>query len=289
MIAVDWGTTAFRAVLLDAAGAPRDRVEGPWGILTVPEGGFPAALRERIGPWLAAGQRRVWMCGMVGSRQGWIEAPYLPVPASVAQLARAAMGVPFDGAEIRLVPGMMVPGQRPDVMRGEETKVAGLLGTLPAAATLCLPGTHSKWVRIADGRILHFESHMTGEVFGALRGHTILARTMPAAPHDPDAFARGVRRAREPGGLLHHVFGARALGLTGQLPDASAASYLSGLLIGHEIAAALADAAPPVHLAGGATLVPLYAAALVALDVPHVVHDVDAATEGLRAMAQSWT
>jgi len=294
MIGVDWGTTAFRAYRLDGRGRIADRREAPErGILSVPAGGFPAALAEQIGPWLAAGERLVVMCGMVGSRQGWIEAPYLPCPAAPAELAARVVPVPFEGARVALVPGLSARDASgvPDVMRGEETKLLGAMAELGgdgAGATLCLPGTHSKWARIEGGRIAGFATQMTGETFAALSRHTILARGIAPGPTVADAFARGVRRSGEPGGLLHHLFGARALGLAGELAETETASYLSGLLIGHEIRAALADGDPgPVHLLGSERLGALYADAFRILGVAHREHDPDTVARGLAQIGRS--
>jgi 2-dehydro-3-deoxygalactonokinase len=287
MIGVDWGTSSLRAYRLASDGTVREKRELERGVMTVPPGGFPAALREAVGDWIAAGEDRVLLCGMVGSRQGWVEAPYLACPAGAAEIAGATIRVPFDDARVRLVPGLTARDATgvPEVMRGEETKIVGLLGAIGDVpeATLCLPGTHCKWVRIREGRVTGFATHMTGEAFAALSAHTILVRTLDAeAPPHPGAFDRGAARARQAGGLLHHLFGVRSLALMGELPAQQGASYLSGLLIGHEVAAALeAGVAPPVHLAGAEPLVALYVRALGACGIPHRIHDPDAAARGL--------
>ena len=295
MIGVDWGTTSLRAYRMGPGGAVADRLDRPGGILTVPEGGFPAALREAIGPWLAAGERRVLLCGMVGSRQGWVEAPYLRCPAGPEEIAAATVPIPFEGAEIRLVPGLTTEDADgiPDVMRGEETKLVALADALGAAPALaCMPGTHSKWARLEGGRVAHFTTHMTGETFGALSQHTILARTSTEGPDRPEAFARGVLRARQAGGLLHHLFGVRALHLMGRLEQAETRSFLSGLLIGHEIRAALEETqAAQVELVGAAGLAALYAEALRLSGVGMRMHDPDLVAAGLHHIGRSlgWT
>lgn len=269
MIGIDWGTSSFRAFRLARDGTIRDRRSGPRGILTVPDGRFADRLREEIGPWLAAGERHVLLCGMVGSRQGWVEAPYLPCPAGPAELARALLAVPFDWAEVKLVPGLVCQDAAgvPEVMRGEETQLAGALAAMGPDGIACLPGTHSKWARVVGGRITGFTTHMTGEAFAALRGHTILGRLMrDGAAHGPVAFAAGLARAAETGGLLHHLFGVRTRTLTGGLAETDAASYLSGLLIGHEVRAALAEVPPGtvVQVIGAPELTALYAEAIAA-------------------------
>jgi 2-dehydro-3-deoxygalactonokinase len=300
MIGVDWGTTSLRAYRLDAAGRVLDARESAQGILSLPEReGFSAVLDAAIRPWLDADEELVLLCGMIGSRQGWQEAPYLPCPAGPAEIAAATVPLPFPGARrCFLVPGLSTRGPEgvPDVMRGEETKLIGLLAELgdsAAAATLCLPGTHSKWARLEGGRIAGFRTRMTGETRAVLLGHSILGRLSAPAPGreaSDDAFRRGVRRSREPGGFLHHLFGTRALGLMGDLAPEDTDHYLSGLLIGHEVRAAVEDdgaAAGTVHLAGSATLCRLYTLAFDECGVRHRQHDPDIAARGLALLGRT--
>jgi 2-dehydro-3-deoxygalactonokinase len=292
MIGIDWGTTSFRAYRLAPGGAILGRRESEGGILTVPAGGFPAALAAAIGPWLAEGEALVLLCGMVGSRQGWQEAPYLPCPAGPAGIAAALTPLPFAGARCLLVPGLSTRDAAgvPDVMRGEETKLIGLLAELGEAPALaCLPGTHAKWARLGGGQVQGFSTHMTGEVRAVLLEHSILGRLATPGPLDEAAFLRGVRRARDGGGLLHHLFGTRGLGLMGELSAEATGSYLSGLLIGHEIAAATAGAPPagPIELAGSATLTRAYALAFGACGLAYREHDPDLVVRGLALIAET--
>lgn len=289
LILVDWGTSSFRAFRADATTVSDHRESGR-GILQVQAGEFSAALREEIGPWLADGETRVLMSGMIGSRQGWVEAPYLDCPAGAGDLARGLASVPFEGADVKVVPGVRGadPAGVPEVMRGEETQIVGTLEQTGINATACLPGSHSKWVTISEGRITAFQTHMTGEAFAALRGHTILGRTMVDAPNVPAAFRRGVARAQEAGGLLHHLFGVRTLGLHSQLPETEAASYLSGLLIGHELRSA--GPSGTVHLIGAPGLCALYALALEQFGAKGEIARPEAAASGLLRIAEhaSW-
>ena len=293
MIGIDWGTTSLRAYRLDESGAVLEQRESAQGILSVPEGGFPAVLDAEIRPWLDAGEELVLLCGMVGSRQGWKEAPYLTCPAGPAEIAAAMVPLPLPGAaRCLLVPGLTARGPEgvPDVMRGEETKLIGLLAELgDGAATLCLPGTHSKWARLEGGRIAGFATRMTGETRAVLLAHSILGR-LSAPAHGPadEAFRRGLRRSRDRGGLLHHLFGTRALGLMGELAPEETDDYLSGLLIGHEVRAAVEDGAPgTVHLAGSATLCRLYALAFAEYGFGHRQHDPDIAARGLALLGRT--
>ena len=288
MIGIDWGTSSFRAYRFDPAGKIVARVEAARGIMTVAAGAFPTVLREQVGGWLDDGERRILMCGMVGSRQGWQEAAYLPCPASAHDIAATLSRVAFDGAEVLLVPGLTDrdAGGVPDVMRGEETQLIGTMSATASDSLACLPGSHSKWARIESGRIEGFTTFLSGEAFAAIRGHTILGRMMPDAPHDPAAFARGVDRSGQGGHLLHKLFGVRALGLFGELSEAESASYLSGLLIGTEVRAAMTGPAT-VHLIGAAALCALYASAIVACGGTAEVASEDAAALGLVSIGRS--
>jgi len=305
MIGIDWGTTSFRAFRVARDGAIRDRRISPRGIMNVPDARFGDTLREEIGPWLAAGEEHVLLSGMIGSRQGWVEAPYLPCPAGLSDLATALIDIPFDWAKVKLVPGLSCtdPAGVPEVMRGEETQALGIPSLVRSGGLACLPGTHSKWVTVAGGRITGFTTHMTGEAFGALRGHTILGRMMRDGPSGGAPFAAGLRRSADPGGLLHHLFGVRSRALTGELAETDAPAYLSGLLIGHEIRSALGHAAiaeaagepsgnappPVVQVIGEPDLTELYAAAITACGGFAERHDGQAAALGLALIADRTT
>lgn len=291
MIGVDWGTTSLRAYRMDEAGLVLDRHASGNGILNVTNGDFAGTLRAAIAAWLALGERRVLLSGMIGSRQGWIEAPYLPCPAGAAEIGAALVRVPFEGAEVLLVPGLTDadPSGTPEVMRGEETQIIGVLGAT-ASATACLPGSHSKWAQVTDRRVAWFRTYFSGEAFAAMRSATILGRMMTDGPTDLAAFDRGLARAGDPGHLLHHLFGVRTLGLFHRLREDESGSYLSGLLIGHEVRAALSSGAT-VHLIGAAPLCALYARAITRLGATPVIEDSDAAARGLHSIGISapWT
>ena len=284
MIGVDWGTTSFRAFRITQDGSIRDRRTALRGILNIQNSKFADSLREEIGPWLAAGENHVLLSGMIGSRQGWKEAPYLPCPAGAPEIAAALVEIEFDWAEVKLVPGLSTTDEADvaEVMRGEETQVLGVLTAMGGSGLACLPGTHSKWTRVEGNRIVAFTTHMTGEAFGALRGHTILGRMMREGPSDGAPFDAGVRRAGDPGGLLHHIFGARAEVLAGRLAETDAAAYLSGILIGHEVHAALnGRQGEVVHVIGSPELTTLYSRAISAHGCFAERHDGEAAARGL--------
>lgn len=289
MIGVDWGTSNFRAFRMTSGGVIRDRRSGQRGIMNVPDNRFADTLREEIGPWLAAGENHVLLSGMIGSRQGWKEAPYLSCPAGAPEIGAALVEIEFDWAQVKLVPGLSATDEAgvAEVMRGEETQVLGVLEAMGGSALACLPGTHSKWATVESGRIVGFATHMTGEAFGALRGHTILGRMMREGPSDGAPFDEGVRRAADTGGLLHHIFGARAQVLAGRLAETDAAAYLSGILIGHEVRSALAERqGEVVHVIGTPDLTALYARAISAHGGFPERHDGEAAARGLALIGE---
>lgn len=285
MIGIDWGTSSLRIFRLAEDGAVLSRRSAPRGILSVADNAFSTVIYDLAGDWLRDGEQRVLLSGMIGSRQGWRESQALPCPAGIDDLARALTPVPIDGARAFIVPGLTADdGQgTPEIMRGEETQIAGVLPTIGANGLVCLPGTHSKWVRIEHGRIAGFTTHMTGEAFAALAEHTILGRLMRNNGEDEDAFDRGVTRSADSGGLLHHLFGTRTLVLAGRLAETAAKSYLSGLLIGHEIRAAafVGPSDRPVRLVGETVLCRLYARALGVCGILAIVETGDAAVLGL--------
>lgn len=260
LIALDWGTSSLRAYRLDADGRTLDIRHLPWGIMRLPQplqdgaataalSGFELAFEQACGDWLRAEPSLpVIACGMVGSAQGWKEAAYLDVPVDLERIGTLLTVVQRKGTPVHIVPGLIQRHGLPNVMRGEETQVFGVLFDRADGGAdsvlIGLPGTHSKWVNARRGRVTHFDTFMTGEVYAALRGHTILGRTMAdAASADMAAFERGLKVAGAPAGragVLSTIFSTRALGLTGELAPESQADYLSGLLIGHEVAS-LAD------------------------------------------------
>lgn len=239
-IAVDWGTTSFRAYKVDGNGAVRDERKSTDGILAVGEGVFEAALEKHLEGWDTA--LPIVAAGMITSRQGWVEVPYVDCPAGPAELARAIITKTLSsGRKLHFITGLHLRSASlgHDVMRSEETQVFG--GLASGAAHFVTPGTHSKWIDVEDGRIVHFQTYVTGESFALFRNHSILGRLMAGDAEDEAAFARGVEKAfADPAGLLHSLFSVRSLGLYDELKPEALSSYLSGLLIGAEVAHAAA-------------------------------------------------
>ncbi|MCW8306864.1 2-dehydro-3-deoxygalactonokinase [Acidiphilium sp. PA] len=293
MIGVDWGTTSLRAWRLDQEGSVLDRRASPQGIMTITDRQFEPVLRDIVGDWLADGERHILLCGMIGSRQGWHEVAYLSCPAGIDEIAARLTPVAFAGAAVRIVPGLATIDENgiADIMRGEETQILGAAASDGATRRICLPGTHSKWAAVSAGRIERFSTYMTGEMFAALAQHTILARTTVAGPIDPAAFTAGVARAADTGGLLHHAFGVRTQVLRQGMTEAAAYAYLSGLMIGHELNAALDSVATPVAVVGASALAALYVTAIASRGGVAIAVDEAAGATGLARLGAraTWT
>lgn len=290
LIGLDWGSTSLRAFLIGPGGVLLDQRGTDQGSSAMDGQGarYAAALADIAGDWMAvrtgAAPLPLVACGMVGSLHGWAQAPYFDCPTELGALAHAGVRLAVGkGAMLTIVPGLRCrpSGQPYDVMRGEETQIAGVLAMQPALAersTVVLPGTHSKWARIEQGRVMDFATHMTGELFAVLRAHSVLGRLMPteATPGDAAAFDLGVAAARDGAalGLAHQLFAVRTLGLTDELASAALPDYLSGLLIGAEVQAGLTwraaagDANAPLALTGEPALCARYAHALAILGAP---------------------
>lgn len=286
MIAVDWGTSSLRVFRLDPEGRVIDSRHSDNGVLAV-GGGFEQVLRQHLDGWDDA---LVVMSGMVGSRQGWQEVPYVACPAGIEQLAAGMTQLQSHGLQARdiwIAPGLSLrrADGSYDVMRGEETQICGLLDSLPAGAHFaCLAGTHSKHVRIDACAITDFSTFMTGEMFELLRVHSILGKLMSPGPHHEVVFRRGVDLAARKQDLLAHLFSVRTQGLLGDVNPAWLESYLSGILIGHELNA-VADDVGSVQLVASASLLPLYRAALSRRGLRTVSHSEALSARGLHALA----
>lgn len=238
-ITADWGTTNRRAYRLNAEGACVGEFEDDKGILSVPKGGFEAAVAEVRA---RLGDLPLLLAGMVGSNRGWREAPYVPCPAGFEELATKLVWL--EEGRTAIVPGVSFIGpDEADVMRGEEVQLLGAhaAGLVPADALVCHPGTHNKWARLRNGRIERFRTVMTGEMFNLLRKHSILADLLKGTAEPGHAFAEGVRCGLSNSSLTSELFRIRARVLLGQADPRDAPSFGSGLLIGTDLRAGLRE------------------------------------------------
>ena len=248
-------------------------------------------LATRVGEWLSEGRLPILMSGMIGSRQGWVEAPYVATPAGIGDLAAALARVPFEAADVHIVAGLTTKRNGVhDVIRGEETQVFGALVRLGIdSGRFLLPGTHSKWVAVDGGRVTAFATYMTGEIFAAARDHTILGRLMQDGTPTGDAFLRGVgdgARPGNPGALLNRLFAVRTAGLFGEIAGPDLADYLSGLLIGAEVADQRTNDMRLVHIIASDALAERYRAAAAASGIHAEVVASDCIADGYVAIAR---
>lgn len=234
-ILVDWGTTNLRVYLVDNSGKVLETRQRQQGIRNVCDGNFADAIIGFLKDWDSTCP--VLMSGMIGSAQGWHEVPYVNCPSSIEDIALGLTPI-SDNPRFSIVPGVLhqTPDGMIDVMRGEEVQIFGALGlSKQKDAVLCLPGTHSKWAYVKDGILENFSTSMTGEIYSILKTHSILGALMTEGSDDEAAFNKGLERSGAEGGLLHHLFSTRTEGLFDQIQPEGLPSYMSGILIGHEL------------------------------------------------------
>lgn len=296
-IAINWGSSNFRAYLMDHAGRVRDAWAETAGIASLDRSGMQAQIERAGQRWPDA--EALYACGMIGSNIGWDDAGYAQCPIGLDGLAKQLHSTTIAGRIMQIVPGLSCrrsSDDAPDIMRGEETELFGLLcaGQLPTHGVVALPGTHGKWVRIENGKVAEFMTAMSGEIFDRMTAQGLLASIVGAAALPGAAFEQGVRTsASRTLGLGTLLFGARARVIRGELARDDAASYLRGLLIGAEIADALAlyphGRALGITLVGSNVVCEMYAAALALLGIASATVDAAHATSqgfaSLHAMA----
>lgn len=268
-IAVDWGTSNLRAWAMGPDGKVLAEAQSDEGMGKLSREGFEPALLRLVAPWLAD-RPPVVACGMVGSRQGWCEAPYRSVPCTPLDRAAQVTAPTTDPRlSVTIAPGLKQM-QPADVMRGEETQIAGALRLMPGYdGVLCLPGTHSKWAHVSAGEIVSFQTFMTGELFALLSEASVLRHGMQGGGWDDAAFDGAVSDAlSRPERIGARLFSLRAEGLIAGLGADAARARLSGLLIGTELAAAKPYwLGQRVTLVGAEKLSAAYARALLAQGV----------------------
>ena len=282
-IGVDWGTSNFRAALIAPDGEILDELAEPRGIVSFKRGEFASYLISTCSRFTKAGGQFYLLSGMIGSKDGLVEVPYCPCPASAGHLALMVGWAVKD--RVAIVPG--IRSEFFDVMRGEETQVFGAAAVLGLQhALMVLPGTHSKWVSLEDGAINGFNTFMTGEMYNLLSQHSILAKSLPApglpaAPLNKDVFLEGIDHATQSESLLNTAFSVRVKSLFNQLTPTQASSYLSGLVIGEELVSMQLDPGGEVIVVGTQALTERYCLALEHLGIPTRTLGTQAAWAGL--------
>jgi len=286
-IAIDWGTTHLRGWAMSGSGTVLAEASSAKGMGSLTPEGFEPALLELAGDWID-GPTTVIACGMVGARQGWVEAAYTPVPA--APLGAGLTRAPVAQADLTVwIIGGMSQTAPPDVMRGEETQIAGFLALNPGwDGVLCLPGTHTKWVEVSAGEVVSFRTAMTGDLFAAISEHTVLKHSAQGGDWSEAAFDTAVAETlSRPEQLAMRLFGIRAAGLVGAPDAGSARASLSGLLIGAELAASKPYwLGQQIAVIGDGALSALYVRALAAQGAPATMADAARAT--LAGLTAAW-
>ncbi len=283
-VAVDWGTSSFRLWLTGAGGKVLGERRSDEGMTAAARTGFAAVLQSHLDALGVPADLPVVICGMAGARQGWVEAGYIDTPAHLSDILKGAVVVSGQARDIRILPGIAQrDAAAPDVMRGEETQLLGALGlNAPGEALVCMPGTHSKWVRVRGGTVERFATFMTGELFSAVARDTILSHAVAGAEEavDGDAFRAAVAAAfAAPALAANLLFRVRSRQLLFGGNAQAARETISGTLIGVELAAGLAEReqGAPVTLLASGRLQRLYQMALECLSIPLNVMDAEEA------------
>jgi 2-dehydro-3-deoxygalactonokinase len=287
-IAVDWGTTSFRAALIAPDGEILEELAQPRGILSFKQGEFANYLISTCAGLTKAGGRSFLLSGMIGSKDGMAEVPYCSCPATPMDIARNVKWAVKD--RVAIAPG--VRSEMDDVMRGEEIQVLGAAAVLGIRdAFMVLPGTHSKWVNLEGGAIMGFNTFMTGEFYALLAQHSILSKSFAqqSTPFEPQAFLQGIDVASQGMSLLNTAFSVRVKSLFKQLAPEHAASYLSGLVIGEELATMQVEPGAEIVVVGSQQLTERYSLALTHLGARVRTLGNQAAWAGLYQVYQALT
>jgi 2-dehydro-3-deoxygalactonokinase len=287
-IAVDWGTSSFRAALIAPDGEILDELAEPRGITSFKQGEFAPYLIATCARMTKAGGQSFVLSGMVGSKDGMAEVPYCACPATVMDVARNVRWAVKD--RVAIAPGVRF--ENDDVMRGEEIQIFGAAAVLQLRdATMVLPGTHSKWVNLESGAILGFNTFMTGEIYALLAQHSILAKSFSQQStfFEPQAFLKGIDYASEGVSLLNTAFSVRVKSLFKELAPEHVASYLSGIVIGEELAAMQVQPGVELIVVGSQQLTERYQLALEHLGAQVRTLGSQAAWAGLYQVYQALT
>lgn len=232
-IGVDWGSTSFRAYRFDEHYQLIDTIESKTGIKHIADSSYEATLFSLVSQWIQPNMS-ILLSGMITSRNGWIETPYLPIPATLDNLVKHSVQHMLRGTQLYFLPGLSQTTPRSDVIRGEELQLFGATLSINNALVV-LPGTHSKWAQIINKQVVSFQTIVTGELFDVLLNNTLVGQLANDENLHIEAFERGVHRGFESNAIISELFQCRADVLLEQLSQNQVHSYLSGLLIGNEI------------------------------------------------------
>lgn len=292
IIGIDWGTTSFRAYHIDQNSKILKTVESDAGILSCKDEKFENVLRKQLEPFgKIVHSLPIFASGMITSRQGWFETDYVECPAGIQELIDGIRILETEHfGNIHFMPGVKQLQPEPDIMRGEETQLIGL--DLIGNHTCLLPGTHSKWVQMKNDAIKTFTTYMTGDLFSALLQKSVLQAT-PEGKWSDNSFQTGVQhgflQSKQGNSLLSLLFQVRVTDILNQKPELDTRSFLSGLLIGCEIAAGssmLSQESSPLMVAGSDHLSRLYLLALATCGTEGIKGPDTASARGLFRIAK---
>jgi len=291
--AIDWGSTNLRIRLLDRQGNVINTFTSSEGLINLPDRDFNGTLEGRLAELGADAELPVVICGMAGSRQGWLEVPYLQIPAGLGEIPKASLKVEKASRPVHILPGLSQIAPSADVMRGEETQLLGLTLEREIDGIVCMPGTHSKWVLMKAGGIERFSTFMTGEVYALLVKHSLLRFSVDEATDalwERPAFSEAVQEVMEhPERFGAALFGIRADGLLKDVGQADATARLSGLCVGMELAGAgdYLKESGTVEVVASGVHAELYRKAFELLGFPHNITDAsEASRKGLYSAAR---
>lgn len=296
-ISIDWGSSNFRAYRVNALGDTVEHIDMPKGIARIEHGDIPRILDEVASNWPEEAQT-IYCCGMISSTIGWQELPYLSCPISTEELVRSLSVLKIGDHLVNTSPGLRCISTfgKPDVMKGEEIQYLGFQRSRKQTdnknAMVCMPGTHSKWMSVEDGRATHFSTAMTGDIFAALSASGLLKPHLGDPVAFTDAFIEGVEYARSGGALARLLFSVRSRVVSGELNNGDASAYASGILIGNEISDALSAYqeyrdGTAITLIGAKQMCELYRDALALFDQTSTILDAsDACINGFKYVSE---
>lgn len=293
-IGIDWGSTSFRAYLINHAGEIIDQIRSADGVKAVADNRFEATLLSKVEHWLTP-DSMLLLSGMITSRNGWLETPYLPCPFALTGLLDHSVNRQIYSNRLNIkIEALFLPGactnDPADVIRGEELQLYGVARG-PKEKNInqlvVLPGTHSKWALVNGGVLENFHTVATGELFDVLINQTLIGGLASSTSPDYEAFSHGIRTGYASTAIISQLFTARSGVLLNKLDASQVYSYLSGLLIGNEIKESLQmiSANAPILIIGSESLATSYASAFDCLQIPAEIESREAAALGFQKLS----
>ena len=242
-----WGTSHLSLYLVNpSTGVVKAKSQGP-GISMLGGRSPEEALFEIVDKWIEEQTvSEIYLSGMVGSTLGWVDVPYMECPLDMSDISPHVVRFIARDIPIVIIPGLACQNLlgHNDVIRGEETELLGWFSTASTqqlkSSLICIPGTHTKWIKIENGKIDSFLTSVVGEMYQIISANGVLAK-----PHfgktvqSSNAFMLALDNiSKRPSNLMNLLFTTRANAVRGEFSPEDSTDYLSGLLIGADIQAA---------------------------------------------------